>query len=158
LQVVLLLVSFSGFSVVMRAIMDMFAGAMAESATDGTSRQLLGRMLALTLAVWSLFPLVWLLGRAGLVSLTVEQVGGLLAATTRSNRLQGCTWHVPVVARVFASFVRVANVHVHVRLANAAVNCRQEMKHVSSNCADARVDVHLRMRAWAQVKHCSQLL
>jgi bacteriorhodopsin len=34
-------------------------------------------MLALTLVVWSLFPLVWLLGQAGLVSLTVEQVGGL---------------------------------------------------------------------------------
>jgi bacteriorhodopsin len=77
LQVVLLLVSFAGFGVVMHAIVDMFAGAMAESGTDGTSRQLLGRMLALTLVVWSLFPLVWLLGQAGVVSLTVEQVCGL---------------------------------------------------------------------------------
>ncbi|KAF6251826.1 hypothetical protein COO60DRAFT_581296 [Scenedesmus sp. NREL 46B-D3] len=74
LQVLLLLVSFAGFAVVVRAIMDMFLSAMAESTTDGTSRQLLGRMLALTLVVWSLFPLVWLLGQAGLVSLTMEQV------------------------------------------------------------------------------------
>jgi hypothetical protein len=73
-QVLLLLLSFAGFAVVLRAIMDIFSGAMAEAAADGTSRLLMGRMLALTLVVWSLFPLVWLLGQAGVVSLTVEQV------------------------------------------------------------------------------------
>lgn len=84
-QVLLLLVSFAGFAVVVRAIMDMFSSAMAESTTDGTSRQLLGRMLALTLVVWSLFPLVWLLGQAGLVSLTMEQVSCLHDRNTCYN-------------------------------------------------------------------------
>jgi bacteriorhodopsin len=73
-QVLLLLLSFAGFAVVLRAIMDIFSGAMAEAPADGSSRLLLGRMLALTLVVWSMFPLVWLLGQARLVSLTVEQV------------------------------------------------------------------------------------
>lgn len=74
-QLVMLILSFLGFWVALRAIIIMFKSAIAESTSGGhTSRLLLARMLALTLVVWSLFPLVWLAAYGGMIGVVWEQI------------------------------------------------------------------------------------
>lgn len=67
-------VSVAGFIIVMRAVISMFMSAIAESSADHTARLLLGRMLALTLLVWALFPLVWLAAYSGMIDIVWEQI------------------------------------------------------------------------------------
>ncbi|KAF8057779.1 walR [Scenedesmus sp. PABB004] len=85
LQLALLGVSSGMFWLVMRVVVDIFRGAMDEASGDPTSRLLLGRMLALTLAVWTLFPAVWVAAYGGMLSMATEQ------ARTRRRAREGCS-------------------------------------------------------------------
>jgi hypothetical protein len=73
-QLICLTISMMAFTVVMSAIVEMFKGALAETAHEPAVHGLMEKMLWLTLLVWALFPLVWTLAWLGYVSLGTEQV------------------------------------------------------------------------------------
>lgn len=73
-QIVFLTISMIAFFFVMKAIVDMFQGALSETQHEQAVHTLMERFLWLTLLVWALFPLVWTLAWLGYVSLGTEQV------------------------------------------------------------------------------------